>query len=193
MKKSGRNNRIQLVSVWAFVFLAITSCGKDAENIPATRPPNSLTEPSPYGTFRSTGCFLNKLATQGMGHNVYSRATIEFRENGTGTTSFELSDVADCSNIVQAGQADFAYEEKRFVATAAGPALVVQVDQQNDPSDPSDILRYYLVAVVEQRGYTIDIDFTDGQSGPYLTDPTPSDLSDYALDPRSRGTLFERQ
>ncbi len=193
MEKSGRCSPIHLASIWVFVFLAITSCGKDAEDLNTSRAPAPLTEPSPYGTFRSTGCFLNRLATQGAGQNVYSRATIEFRENGTGTTSFELSDVADCSNIVQAGQADFAFEEKRFVATAAGPALVVQVDQQNDPSDPSNIIRYYLVAVVEQRGYTIDIDFTDGQSGPYLTDPTPTELSEFAVDPRGEGLLFERQ
>lgn len=193
MEASRRSIQFQLISIWAFVFLAITSCGKDAENSGSTQTPAPLTEPSPYGTFKSTGCFLNKLASQGTGQNVYSRATIEFRENGTGTTSFELSDVADCSNILQAGQADFAYEEKRFVTTAAGPALVVQVDQQNDPSDPSNIIRYYLVAVVEQRGYTIDIDFADGQSGPYLTDPTPAELSEFALDPRTEGMLFERQ
>ncbi len=143
---------------------------------------------SPFGTFGPSRCFLNKLATEGIGVAVYTIASMEFRADGTGTNTFELFFDSDCATSVMNGAVEITYTMSR----AANGVILLQVDQLNDPSDPSSNVHMWIPAVLAADGFRIDVDHADGESGPYLTEPTTAELADFVANPAVQGVFLAR-
>lgn len=172
-----------LASLFAFSLLA-SACGSSPEAAVVRQ-----AQAEPTGRFSSEYCFLNKLASQGMGIDVYTRAALTFNADGTGKSEFRLYGDAACAIELGAGEATTTYS----ISHRYGDVAVFQVDQLNDPSDPSSVIRYWIPALIAADGLTIDIDYRDGDSAPYVAEPAESDLAAFIADPRSRGVLYARE
>ena len=161
-------------------------CGSNASVSNVTR---ETLSPSPYGRFLSNYCFLNKLASAGFGSDVYSKANLQFNSDGTGKNEYKLYNDDTCTSLAMMGENNFTHT----ISQTYGNIALIQVDQENDPADPTDVTRYWLPAVIQESGYLIDIDFRDGNSGPYLTEPTETEIADFAADVQNEGVLFSRE
>lgn len=180
-------NKFRVLGVGIALGCSVTGCTLEEA---FKQKESSQSQPaSIYGAFSTEQCFLNKMATQGNGQDIYTDATLTFDSNGSGKSEFVLYTDSNCDSPVLTGEAQFTYEAVRTV----GSIRIIQVDQQNDPSDPSNTIRYWLAFLVEQQGLTAEIDYRDGSSGPYLTAPTDAELAAFIADPRGQGSVLRRR
>lgn len=143
--------------------IILTGCGRDTEYI--------VQHPTLFGKFESSRCFHNKMASEGFGSPIYTKATIEFNSDGTGKTSFELFTDSGCSVSAMSGTAD----TKHRVLSRPGKSLVVEVIQ----FDGSSSLTMHMLLLVTDRGIVLDIDFSAGASGPYTSSPTSEEIATF--------------
>jgi hypothetical protein len=169
----------------SLVFLLLVACGKDK----AADPGLGTKSISQLGTFGESACFRNKLASEAFGQDVYTRASMEFRSNGTGTNSFELFLENDCS-----GAAAFAgWLAIEYVVTPLSSGVFALEIDQFDENDPGNNMRYWLMGVLLADGWVIDIDSAGGDSGPYFEKPSADDAAAFLAQMGQRGVLFRRQ
>src|SRR5690606_20375646 len=124
-------------------------------------------------------CFLNKLASEGVGMDVYTKAEMILHSDGTGSNHFELYDDAGCTNMLADGIVDILSYEKIKV----GQTQVLKMRQDDGHSVMDIWIPYKIVGT----GIYFDLDFTDGESGPYLSEPGVSEIADFEADPSGQG------
>ncbi len=151
--------------------------------LPASEPSDSF---SLVGTFRSEHCFLNKMASEGFGQRIYSKATIRFLKNGSGLNAFELYEDENCEKEILSGLASFTYE----LVKTFGNVSVLKIEQQNDPENEKDVSVYWLTLALHKNGLFLDIDYSTGSSGPYVSEPDEKEVSEFSNDVEKKGVLF---
>ncbi len=180
-----KNNSLKTSLSAAFLLLALSACGNTSaqQDDPLTK------EASPLGAFQSASCFKNKMATQGFGQDVFTRATMAFRSDGTATNTFELYTDQACITPDLQGTGEIQYVFLKKI----GAVTVIQIDQLNDPNDPNSNVRYWILGVLSQDGYIMDIEFASGESGPYETEPGETEAAAFLANINARGVFFRRQ
>ncbi len=164
--------------------LLLAACGKIEPS--ATVIPKAA---NPYGTFSSATCFKNKLASMGFGQDIFTIASMEFRNDGTGTSTFELFTDQTCATSALVGSAEISYA----VTKNYGNVAVLQIDQLNDPNDPNSNMRYWMLVIVSESGYLIDTNFALGTSGPHVAEPTEAEAQAFTNNLNDRAVFFQRQ
>lgn len=169
---------LKFVALISLMFLI--SCGsKDSKDksAPIQLPQAFLSE----GT-HSVPCFLNRPASEGMGSSVYTIASITLASDHTGSNQFALYSDASCTSLLGSGTvAILSWENVKVGATDVLRMV------QDDGSGPMEVwIPYARIG----SNYYMDVDFTDGESGPYLSLPTEPQIAEFALDPASEGVLL---
>lgn len=169
------------------VVASLVGCGKANQAQGEVSATQSVV--SPLGQFNSPVCFKNKLATMGIGQDIYTIAGMEFKADGQGISTFALYTDQGCNDLLGAGTSNFTYENTQTF----GAVKVLQIDQVNNPEDPSSNFRYWLLVTVTQAGYTIDMDDTNGIAGPFMSEPSEADAIAFTNQVADRGVFFQRQ
>jgi hypothetical protein len=164
--------------------LLMGGCGPELPVLPAKVPE----APSRTGKFVGETCFKNKLASQGFGQDIYTIASIRFNEDGTGLSEYSLYADSDCATLPQSGEAPFHYE----IEKTENGISVIRIEQLNDPNDPSSVMIFWYVGMVTPAGYYLDVDDANGDSGPYVSEPSDEEVSAFAELPLEKGVFFRR-
>jgi hypothetical protein len=159
--------------------LALTGCRNDDENR-ATDLGQGDVHP---GTYNSTRCFKNRLESA-VGSDVWSTAELTFNEDHTGSGHYATYSDANCAT--KTGDKSFTFATISTVSV--DNVTVIKLDQSGTVLNPT----WYIPANVSDHGYSFDVDYTDGESGPYLFEPTPTQVSDFAANP-GQGVAFDKQ
>ena len=140
------------------------------------------------GAFRSA-CFFNKAASDGIGQNIYTISEMSFGANQQGSNHYELYGDAACTNLLASGDMEISYVVEREV----GGVKVLKMDQ-HDPNDSNNDLTFWIPTYsAGDLGFYADIDSSDGNSGPYFTNPSDVDIQDFIDNPTTDGILFSKQ
>ena len=132
----------------------------------------------------SIPCFQNKLASQGIGITIYSKATLTLGANAMGSNFFELYDDAACTNLLANGTVLVNHYETVLV----NGEFVLKMEQD----DGNSIMSLWIGYKQLGNAYFLDLNFSDGESGPYLAEPTTQELSQFAADPAGQGILIQK-
>ncbi len=158
------------------VCLGAFGCGK-AEDIKREESFKQLQlEP---GTYRSERCFKNKVnpGTQ------YATADVTFNGDGTGSAQYQLFSDAGCT--VRTGDQALTFSE--VAITPIGGVNVIRVKQNAPVVDPV----WWVPAALSDGGYSLDVDHTDGESGPYFLEPSEADLASFRAN-AGQGVAFKK-
>lgn len=174
------NNKMAQLCVVALSLTALmTGCGKDDEDRREAFEQNQL-EP---GTFASERCFKNKIETQvTVGVDRFSTARLTFNADGTGSGSYGVFSDAGCTALV--ATRDFIFSQ-----VTIGPlngATVMRLNQSG--AGPV----WWIPMNLAGGGYSLDVDFTDGESGPYLVEPSAAEMSSFIANP-GQGVAFTKE
>lgn len=166
----------------SIVFLTLTSgcSNSDTSSVLGQLNP-SLIVP---GTYNSERCFLNKLETLAAGQNRFSTATLIFNADLTGSGHFTTFSDATCTALLS----DTTFNLSNVAETTIGGVGVISFLQTGTVLNPT----WWIPALLSSTGYLFDVDFTDGESGPYITQPTPAQVSSFGQN-SAQGVPFRRQ
>lgn len=131
------------------------------------------------GVYRSEKCFMNKFAPI----NKYATADVTFNGDGTGSASYQNFSDAGCT--VKTGDENLTFSEVSITPIAG--VNVIRVKQNAPVVDPI----WWIPVNLSQPGYSLDVDHTDGESGPYIIEPSEADLSSFKADP-GQGVSFKK-
>ncbi len=138
------------------------------ETVVATTPGPAI-EP---GRYQTETCFLNALASQGIGQKIYTRSTIRFGRHGRGENSFALFEDEDCRKELMQAQVKI-----RYTTTVYFDRLIlIAVDQYNEPNNKKSLVRYWIPALRTEKGLLLDINAERGAAGPFLEEPSEEQL-----------------
>lgn len=165
------------------VLVSLYACGGSSNSSDA--PVNPLPAFAELSTGNYTmPCFFNKLASQGNGQDIYTKATLNLNADATGTNDFELYDDAACTNLMLSGTVAIVHYET--VTVGESPVLMMI---QNDGNGEMQIwIPYAQVGT----NYFIDVDFTDGESGPYTALPTEQEIAEFVTSPETEGLQLQK-
>lgn len=165
------------------LMLTVYSCGNSNDS--TVTPVSVLPSFAEIGAGEySIPCFLNKFASEGFGSDIYSKATLKLNGNGTGSNDFELFDDAACTNMLGSGTVIV----KHYDTVLVGDTPVLEMVQDDGFSEMQLWIGYAQVS----SSYYIDLDFSDGESGPYLTVPTTAELNEFTVSPDTEGKLLTK-
>ncbi len=168
--------------VFLFLLLTLVACGKGDGNTSSGGA--TLTSLSELGAGSyAVGCFHNKLASQGIGVTIYSKAVITLNEDATGSNAYELFDDVACSHLLDSGTVLITHYET--VLVDENQVLIM------DQDDGGSTTRLWIGYKQEANYYYLDLDFSDGESGPYLAEPTSAELSIFMAAPSSQGLILQ--
>lgn len=165
------------------IFLA--SCGDGSTSrkavAPTILPVSSELEPGTY----FIDCFLNRLVTLESGSNIYSKFTVTIEENNTGSIAYNHYSDASCTQVGLSGTDIIRSYELDVVDR--GPVLVI------DQAQGDETVRIWIPYQQVSGEFYLDLDYSDGQSGGYITSPpTFEDMKEFLGDPTSQGLLLRR-
>jgi hypothetical protein len=159
--------------------LALTGCRNDDTN----RATDLAQGDIHAGTYSSTRCFKNRLESA-VGSDVWSRAELTFNEDHTGSGHYATFSDAGCT--VKTGDKSFTFATISTVSV--NNVTLFKLDQSGTVLNPT----WYIPANVSDHGYSFDLDYTDGESGPYLFEPSGAQVADFAANP-GQGVAFDKQ
>ncbi len=136
------------------------------------------------GTYTSQRCFMNKIETQTAMANRYSQAQLTFNADGTGSGHYSIYNDAACATVT--GDQNFTFSSVTLVDI--GGASVIRLQQSGTVVNPT----WWIPANLSDGGYSLDTDFTDGESGAYLFEPTPTQLTSFMQNP-GQGVAYKKQ
>jgi hypothetical protein len=136
------------------------------------------------GTYSSERCFMNKIESQTSGSARYSMATLVFNDDHT-TGSGHYVTFTDAACTAQVSDTTFTFKDSSQVSI--GGVAVIKFTQSGNVVNPT----WWIPANVSNTGYSFDVDFTDGESGPYVFEPSPTDLSSFGQNP-GQGVSFKQ-
>lgn len=139
-----------------------------------------------YSAMRASRCFLNKMASEGFGQKVYTRAIFRFSKNGRGVNKYRLFADENCEKKIADGYSKFKYE----ITKTYGEVYVIHIWQQNIHS-PKEIVEYWLTAVAHKKGLLMDVDFNSEQSGPFAEEPDEKQTQFFLENAEKVGVLFK--
>ncbi len=174
-------HRLPLVLISLTFSALIVGCGKENSKVIQGQLDNNQITP---GTYTSERCFLNKIETQTTLQNKWSKATIVFNNDLTGSGHFVTFTDAACT--AQVSDTTFTFSGAKV--NRIGGVAVISFTQSGTVVNPT----WWIPANVSDTGYSFDVDFTDGESGPYIVEPTPTQLSGFAQNPQD-GVSFKKQ
>ncbi len=134
------------------------------------------------GTY-SVPCFENKTASQGFGSQVYSKATMILGSDGAGSNAFEIYSDIGCSTILANGTVQILHYE---TVSVNGEKILLM-----DQDDGSGVMRIWIPYKSQNSTLYFDLDFSDGESGPYLAEPTASEILEFMTGPEFQGILVQ--
>jgi hypothetical protein len=176
-----KNRKISRIALATFA-LSVTAlgCGHD-DNV--TKAFNQKEIQS--GTYSSERCFLNKIETEvALGAKRWSMATLVFNDDHTGSGHFVTFTDAACTAQVS----DSTFTFNNASQESIGGVAVIKFHQTGTVINPD----WWLPNNLSDHGYSFDVDFTDGESGPYIVEPTPTQLTSFGANP-GQGVSFKRQ
>ncbi|MBS1964047.1 MAG: hypothetical protein JST04_17675 [Bdellovibrionales bacterium] len=132
------------------------------------------------GTYKSQRCYKNKL--ESVGSDRWSRGEITFNDNHTGSGHYTIFSDSNCATPT--GDKSFSFKAINVVIIDG--VTVLKLDQDGIVVDPT----WYVPANASDHGYSLDVDYTDGESGPYLFEPTPTDVASFKTNP-GQGVAFD--
>jgi len=160
------------------VILNLSSCGRNDDNAATTVQQTPIQTQLGEGVF-AINCFLNKLASSGVGIPIYSKSIITLEAVGTGNNNYELYDDSNCTNLLQSGSTIVLHYE------------TIQVNGENvlmmEQDDGFSIMQLWIGYKKVGGNYYLDVNFNDNESGPYLAEPTAAELNQFMLDPLTQG------
>lgn len=127
------------------------------------------------GTYTSDRCYLNKISTELSGQNLYSFSDITFNPDGTGHAHFTAYSDANCTTLVSEETVNF----QSVSVAMIGSVKVVRLEQDAVAINPV----WWLPIHVTNDGYAFDVDYADGESGPYIFEPSVAALESFRTDP----------
>ena len=136
------------------------------------------------GTYRAVRCYKNKQETVLAAGDRWSLADVTFNSNNTGSMTYTVYSDATCTTAVSS-------KTLNFTETTIGEVDSVKVFrlvQDGTVLNPT----WWVPAKATGDGYSFDVDFTDGESGAYLGEPSPTDVADFKGNP-GQGVEFKRQ
>ena len=173
--------RSKLLSTLAFAFTMagiFAGCGKDED----LERKFSQLQIQP-GMYASERCFMNKLETQAAGTNRYSLAQITFNADGTGSGHYTNFTDPTCMTMIS----DQTFTFNELGMSAIGGAVVVHFKQTGTVLNPT----WWIPVNLSSTGYSMDVDFTDGESGPYIIEPSDADVASFVANP-GQGVSFKQ-
>lgn len=172
---------------YLIILLLLISCGKSNESVNTSKNNETISalKQIEAGTYK-IDCFLNRPATQGSSTDIYTTSTMTLLENGTGTNDYVLYSDESCTTPMMSGSTTIV-----SYSTIQIDGINVLFFDQDDGSSRMDIWIPY--SYVNGNKWVVDVDFKDGNSGPYLVEPTPSELSEFKNDPIAEGINFTQQ
>lgn len=162
--------------------LILTSCGKSSDSTPAESNIPGIQSQLGAGSF-SVPCFQNKLASQGIGSTIYSKSTMTFNLDGTGSNDFELYDDAACTNLLASGTVAVLHYETILID---GQQILLM-----DQDDGGSVMRIWIPYFKSQSAIYFDVDFSDGESGPFISEPTPAEFQGFQQNPAGEGVVVQ--
>ncbi len=193
---------------FALTLSGLAACSGDIRNIvppttigetppPVEDPPGGPIEdtlpsatPLRAGHYVGQRCFLNKSASEGFGAPVYTMAEMRFDEKGIGTNDFKLYLDEDCSDppaLEGSVNLVITYEK------SLGNVLVFKFVQEDPAVEDDEPQTFFITGVRDGNDYMLDVDFADGESGPYFTMPTEGEVQAFGNSPLSQGVRFKAQ
>jgi hypothetical protein len=141
------------------------------------------------GTYQSQHCFKNRIETDlALGAARYSNATITFNADNTGSAVFSTFTDAACQ-VPTTGSS--AVENLTFSSVSAvsdNGVNLIKLEQSGTVLNPT----WYIPANISDGGYSLDVDYTDGESGPYIALPSGAQVADFGRNP-GQGVSFKKQ
>jgi hypothetical protein len=165
--------------------LTLIACGHDSNSGSEKPKPQQDSQQADLdaGTY-AIACFYNKLASQGIGTDVYSKSTMTLNSDGTGSNFFELFSDADCTVSLTSGTV--AILEYKTVTVDDERVFLMKQDDGNGPMD------LWIGYKSFGGNFYFDVDFRDGEAGPYLSEPSASELAEFMADPQGQGIIVDR-
>jgi len=163
--------------------ISFTGCWLDDKKNDARTTDLSQNEIQP-GTYRAQRCYKNKQETVLAAGDRWSLADVTFNANNTGSMIYTVYSDASCTTAV-------ASKTLNFTETTIGEVdgvKVFRLVQDGTVLNPT----WWVPANISNGGYSFDVDFTDGESGAYLGEPSPTDVADFKGNP-GQGVEFKRQ
>lgn len=167
---------LSLVSVT--LALALTGCRDDDKDRAIDLGQNDIHT----GTYKSSRCFKNRL--ESVGADTWSTAELTFNDDHTGSGHYATYSDAACT--VKTGDKSFTFSS--ISVLTVGTVTVLKLDQSGQVVNPT----WYIPANASDNGYSFDVDYTDGESGPYLFEPSGAQVADFAANP-GQGVAFDKQ
>lgn len=142
------------------------------------------------GTYKSDNCYTNKQETQlALGTPRFSLGMLTINENGTGTGQYTVYSDPACTQLV--GTLEEATKNQTFAqvtVVSIDGVSVLRLVQDGSILNPT----WWIPANVSSSGYSLDVNFADGESGPYLGEPSPTDVASFKANP-GQGVAFSKQ
>jgi hypothetical protein len=175
---------LKTLLVSSIVAIAAFGCGKDDPVSNARRQGQLQDNKLVSGSYKSERCFLNKIETQTNLQNRWSIATFTFNDDGTGNVVSSNYSDATCTTLVETETTNFA----GIQVLDLGGVKVIRMPSTGATINPT----FYVPVAEADGGYSLDVDFTDGQSGAYIVEPSGADLDSFRQNP-GQGVAFKRQ
>lgn len=167
-----KNLRITIFTLAALT-LSFAASGCDDDEEQRTESLQQLT--LEHGTYTSDRCYMNKIATELASQNLYSFSDITFNPDGTGSAHFTVYSDANCTTKVSEENVAFL----NVSVVMIGSVHVVRLEQDAVAINPV----WWLPIHVTNDGYAFDVDYADGESGPYIFEPSVAALESFRTDP----------
>lgn len=161
----------------------LSACNGGRTAVGSESGPDQAAQEAPLdGAYESTRCFLNTAASAGFGSDVYTQATLTLNADLSGRTQFRLYSDSGCTALLGDGEETTSYEVSKTVGHGV---RIVKITQAGSP--------FWLAVKITAAGAYIHIDGTRGGSvGPYASEPSETDVADFAADPEHVGVFFNR-
>ena len=176
-----KNTKMTALALTAIILsFAAAGCDDDEEQRSDSLSQLTLEQ----GTYASDRCYKNRVATQLAAADRWSFGDITFNTDGTGSAHYTVYSDANCTTQVDDVNVTFPHVS----VVTIGSVQVVRAEQDATIVDPI----WWIPLTTADGGYNFDVDYTDGQSGPYLIEPSVADLEDYRTN-TAQGVTFEKQ
>lgn len=164
----------------SLITLILISCGNsnNKDEIKSTNNNQSLIKEMSSGNY-VISCFKNKIASQAIGIEIFTKNTLHLNADNTGTNDFNLYDDSSCTNLLASGTVMI----KNYKTILISGNAVLEMLQDDGNAEMQLWIPYTQV----DAKYYIDLDYQDGQSGPYLNIPIQSEIEEFTTSPETEG------